>query len=471
MAGPEVGEDRMIGLEGVANGPLDVGVEAIVTSTTGDSAGVLAYDFSSSGIAGFFQAISPSGPTTGVVAFDDSTGGIAGLFEANAATGNTVGIMVTNSSTTGTAGIFNSKGGGNILVGQNNGVNKFRVDGTGRGYFDGGVQASGADFAESVAVRGDRLRYQPGDLLAIDPTGNRRLDLSQEAYSTRVAGIYSTQPGILASTSATDGARLAGEVPLAVVGIVPCKVTAVQHRLGPAGPGRSACRRSQREHRTATVGLPTGRIRFAAADGSGAVEYSARTDRHAWVAVIETLGWPRESVQHGFSPRGPERCRGGQREHGAAECAELDFINDAEFRRTLLVDLDAARSALNNGEWKAATVLGGALVEALLLWAIQKQEQSKIEGAFAARKLQKKSLDPLNWGLHEYVEVAEQLALISPETAKQARLARDFRNLIHPGRTIRSQQTCNRGTALATNAAVELVSLDLHSVSIPGPVG
>jgi len=83
-------------------------------------------------------------------------------------------------------------------------------------------------------VRGDRLRYEPGDLMAIDPTGNRRLDLSQDAYSTRVAGIYSTKPGILATTHAMDDARLAGEVPLAVVGIVPCKVTAEN---GPIGVG------------------------------------------------------------------------------------------------------------------------------------------------------------------------------------------------------------------------------------------
>jgi hypothetical protein len=40
-----------------------------------------------------------------------------------------------------------------------------------------------------------------------------------------VAGILSTKPGILASTHAMQDPRLASEVPLAVVGIVPCKVT------------------------------------------------------------------------------------------------------------------------------------------------------------------------------------------------------------------------------------------------------
>ena len=62
---------------------------------------------------------------------------------------------------------------------------------------------------------GDRLRYQPGDLLAIDPTAHRRLALSQDPYSTRVAGIYSTKPGILATTHRMDNSSAASEVPLA----------------------------------------------------------------------------------------------------------------------------------------------------------------------------------------------------------------------------------------------------------------
>jgi hypothetical protein len=52
------------------------------------------------------------------------------------------------------------------------------------------------------------------------------LSLSQSPYSTLVAGIYSTRPGVVASTRRVDEALLNDEVPLAVVGIVPCKVTA-----------------------------------------------------------------------------------------------------------------------------------------------------------------------------------------------------------------------------------------------------
>jgi len=102
----------------------------------------------------------------------------------------------------------------------------FRVDGNGTVFADGGFRPFGADFAESVAVKGNAELYAAGDLLVIDASGGRRVLLSQTPYSTLVAGIYSTQPGVVASTHRIDEALPNNEVPLAVVGIVPCKVTA-----------------------------------------------------------------------------------------------------------------------------------------------------------------------------------------------------------------------------------------------------
>lgn len=105
-------------------------------------------------------------------------------------------------------------------------MTKFRVNVYGEGFFNSGTQTGGADFAESVAVRGKKSLYEPGDLLAIDPAGHRRLTISRSPYSTRVAGIYSTKPGVLATPHSIDDEQVKSEVPLAIVGIVPCKVTA-----------------------------------------------------------------------------------------------------------------------------------------------------------------------------------------------------------------------------------------------------
>lgn len=85
----------------------------------------------------------------------------------------------------------------------------------------------GSDLAELLpAVEGP----EPGDVLAIGPDGE--LTRSTEAYQTSVAGVYSTDPGFV------GGQPMEGQVkdgiPLAVVGIVPVKVTAEN---GPIAPG------------------------------------------------------------------------------------------------------------------------------------------------------------------------------------------------------------------------------------------
>jgi len=121
-------------------------------------------------------------------------------------------------------GVLANAAGGNIFLGMTNGTKKFRVDTFGTVFGDNGFQSSGADFAESVSVRGNKSLYQPGDLLVIERGGKRSLTQSHAPYSTLVAGIYSTKPGMLATPHHIDES-LEGEVPLAIVGIVPCKVT------------------------------------------------------------------------------------------------------------------------------------------------------------------------------------------------------------------------------------------------------
>lgn len=135
-------------------------------------------------------------------------------------------LDTTNSNGTISGGVVVNASGGNLYLGMTNGTHKFRVDTNGAVFSDSGFSVGGADFAESVAVRGSRAQYEPGDVLEIDPTADRHLTLSHHRYATLVAGIYSTKPGMLASPHSIDEPIIkTGEVPLAVVGIVPCKVT------------------------------------------------------------------------------------------------------------------------------------------------------------------------------------------------------------------------------------------------------
>jgi hypothetical protein len=142
----------------------------------------------------------------------------------------------------------------------------------------------------------------------------------------------------------------------------------------------------------------------------------------------------------------------------------LDYISDPDFKESLQIDISAANQALRNGEWKAATVLAGSVIEALLLWALQEIQATDPDKINNARNglTSNPGQNLEKWTLYQLIYVAEEIGVITRDTATQSRLAKDFRNLIHPGRSARKQQICDRGTALSAVAAIEHVDRDLH---------
>lgn len=82
----------------------------------------------------------------------------------------------------------------------------------------------GGDYAESMDVSGDRTKYAPGDVLVLDTDNPGKILKSIEPYSTAVAGIYSTKPGTVGRRQ--TGSKSPDEVPMAMVGVVPTKVSA-----------------------------------------------------------------------------------------------------------------------------------------------------------------------------------------------------------------------------------------------------
>ena len=145
--------------------------------------------------------------------------------------------------------------------------------------------------------------------------------------------------------------------------------------------------------------------------------------------------------------------------------SELLFIKDTALRDSIRQDLGAATRALNNGEWKAATVLAGAAIEALLHWRLQEPSlgaatvDTAVKSLTGTRKMPFRDID--RWDLDQFIEVAAQLRLLKPDTCTAAKLAKNFRNLIHPGRAARLAQTCDRATALSALAGLEHVIGDL----------
>lgn len=131
---------------------------------------------------------------------------------------------------------------------------QLRLDSAGNLSAEGAVTGGGADFAERIDVEGQESDYEPGDVLLISDEQDRAVELSTEAQSSRVVGVYSANPAFLGGAGtpqeqiATRDEALAaagvaqdeegaqnvletlsfedGAVEVAIAGIVPVKVSA-----------------------------------------------------------------------------------------------------------------------------------------------------------------------------------------------------------------------------------------------------
>ncbi len=96
---------------------------------------------------------------------------------------------------------------------------------------DGTVQStawngvlSGGDYAEAVDIAGSRETYAPGDLLMIDADHPGSFLKVAQPYSTLVSGVYATKPGLVGRRQPAEKPK-DDEVPMAMMGIVPTKVS------------------------------------------------------------------------------------------------------------------------------------------------------------------------------------------------------------------------------------------------------
>lgn len=172
---------------------------AVVATTNGIGAAVFAQTFSFAS-AGLFQSLGPNITNPALKAETFSNSG-------------------------GAAFVANQLGSSNdVAIFQNSGVNVARIEKNGVGYFNGGTQTGGADIAEAFEVEGATDAYEPGDVMVISTNTDRTLEKSQEAYSTKVVGVFATKPGVLLSERHIDDSH-EDMIPLGVVGVIPTKVS------------------------------------------------------------------------------------------------------------------------------------------------------------------------------------------------------------------------------------------------------
>ncbi|PJJ64437.1 beta strand repeat-containing protein [Chryseobacterium geocarposphaerae] len=212
------------------------------------TAGIYGVSSGTGGYAGLFHASNPAGngPALiaiadgngngitanasnggdGVEATADGTGSAIFAWIPNFGTGRAARFVNYNTANTNPALTVETHSAGSIAIfrsGNPGSVNVARIGNDGRGFFNGGTQNSGADVAEVFDVAGSSSEYEPGDILVISTNSDRTVEKSSKPYSSLVAGVYATKPGVLLTEENID-ADLFGKVPMGVIGVIPTKV-------------------------------------------------------------------------------------------------------------------------------------------------------------------------------------------------------------------------------------------------------
>lgn len=212
------------------------------------TAGIYGISSGTGGFAGLFHASNPSGNGPALIAIADGNGngitanasntgdgvettadgtgsaiyawvpnfgqGRAARF-VNYNTGNTNPPLTVETHSNGSIALFKSGNPGT--------VNVARINAAGRGFFNGGTQNSGADVAEAFDVNGSISQYEPGDILVISTSADRTVEKSSTPYSSLVAGVYATKPGVLLTEEHID-TDISNKAPMGVIGVIPTKV-------------------------------------------------------------------------------------------------------------------------------------------------------------------------------------------------------------------------------------------------------
>jgi hypothetical protein len=193
-------------------------VDAVYVSNLGQGNGIYTESTTGNGLT----AVTNNTSSAAIWGFNNS-GGVA--IHGVTFLGTGAGIKGSNTTNGGTAveGELLGVTTGNVAVFKVDGANVARINQAGKGFFNGGTQNSGADIAEAFDVEGTLSNYEPGDILIISESSDRKVEKSNTAYSTLVAGVYATKPGVLLTEENIDN-DLIGKVPMGVIGVIPTKV-------------------------------------------------------------------------------------------------------------------------------------------------------------------------------------------------------------------------------------------------------
>ena len=123
---------------------------------------------------------------------------------------------------------------------------------------------------------------------------------------------------------------------------------------------------------------------------------------------------------------------------------EFDFMNSDDFRRVLEADRKEMKICFESRSWKAVHVLAGSIVEAILA------DYLIAEKYLTSEKANRVSLDDI-------IKILTDHNAISSTLADLCSAIKNYRNLVHPGRSIRTQDSVDEHSARVATSLVEMI--------------
>ena len=146
------------------------------------------------------------------------------------------------------------------------------------------------------------------------------------------------------------------------------------------------------------------------------------------------------------------------------ETRDFAFVSSADLRRICVRDYAETRICHEGGAYKAAMVMCGSVMEALLLDALEKREQQAKASTKAPKDKTGKVRDVDQWFLGHMIDVALDIGIIRKDAySLMPDQLREYRNLVHPAAERRKGITPEEEEATASRSALNLVIKSLKS--------
>ncbi len=124
----------------------------------------------------------------------------------------------------------------------------------------------------------------------------------------------------------------------------------------------------------------------------------------------------------------------------------FDFIADPKFKSLLIRDFHELQNCVKYESSKSVLILSGSIIEATLLEFFT----HNLPSGTTESKL-------LKLNLSELIIEAESIGLISSKSKELSTVIKNYRNLIHPGREIRTKEEFDFDTAIVSFSLVKMI--------------